>query len=106
MLTFLQAFIKMQGFCQPASSFVPNVSAGHCDANQDADMTMPDLEMPLLPSPAQNPAAMVKAEWSAPNACYEAGVLLGGPVNPSGAMNREARVLRYCLPLSFIYSRS
>ena len=52
--------------------------------------------MPVLPLPHQR-VDMMNTDWS-PSGSYEPAILLGGPVNQSGALNREARVLRFAAP--------
>lgn len=90
----MQACFKVQGYGVPASSFVPNLPASYSEAQQCLGLKVPEMPppMPVLPLPHQG-VDMMSADWSPP-ASYEAAMLLGGPINPSGALNREARVLR------------
>ena len=65
----------------------------------DLDLASPELLMPMLPLPHQGMDCSLKSEWPS-QSCYEAGILLGGPISQGVGMNREARVLRcaHCTP--------
>lgn len=86
----MQAFLKMQSICQPASNFIPNLPSHPGNLAQSEEVQMPSLAMPLLPLPNQDIDGLLKSDRAVP-ASFEASVLL---CQTGAFMNREARVLR------------